>query len=75
MLCKDTPETIKHITAGCKILADRAYMERHNKEASILDMNICAEFEKSEGQNGIQLLGWLRKAKLSHVDFYIQIDG
>ncbi|TWW75426.1 hypothetical protein D4764_13G0000880 [Takifugu flavidus] len=30
-LCGDAPETVQHITAGCKMLAGKAYMERHNQ--------------------------------------------
>ena len=41
-LCKDTPETVQHIAAGCKILAAKAYMERHNL-IGIIPRNICAE--------------------------------
>ena len=43
-LCKDAPETIQHITAGCKMLAGKAYMERHNQVASIVHRNICTEY-------------------------------
>ncbi|CAL9694852.1 unnamed protein product [Knipowitschia caucasica] len=43
-LCKEAPETIQHITAGCKMLAGRAYMERHNQVAGIVYRNICAEY-------------------------------
>ena len=43
-LCKDAPETIQHITAGCKMLAGKAYMERHNQVAGIVYRNICAEY-------------------------------
>ncbi|XP_076610522.1 uncharacterized protein LOC143335176 [Chaetodon auriga] len=43
-LCKDAPETIQHITAGCKMLAGKAYMECHNQVASIIHRNICTEY-------------------------------
>ncbi|XP_054913489.1 uncharacterized protein LOC129377515 [Poeciliopsis prolifica] len=43
-LCKEAPETVQHITAGCKILAGKAYMERHNQVAGIVYRNICAEY-------------------------------
>ncbi|XP_051911362.1 uncharacterized protein LOC127593748 [Hippocampus zosterae] len=43
-LCKEAPETIQHITAGCKMLAGKAYMERHNQVAGIVYRNICAEY-------------------------------
>ena len=29
-LCKDAPEKVHHITAGCKMLAGKAYIELHN---------------------------------------------
>ncbi|XP_055368940.1 uncharacterized protein LOC129604854 [Betta splendens] len=43
-LCKEAPETVQHITAGCKMLAGKAYMERHNQLAGIVYRNICAEY-------------------------------
>uniref|UniRef100_A0A087XGF1 Reverse transcriptase zinc-binding domain-containing protein n=2 Tax=Poecilia formosa TaxID=48698 RepID=A0A087XGF1_POEFO len=43
-LCKEASETVQHITAGCKMLAGKAYMERHNQVASIVYRNICAEY-------------------------------
>ncbi|KAK7895269.1 hypothetical protein WMY93_020594 [Mugilogobius chulae] len=43
-LCKEAPETVQHITAGCKMLAGKAYMERHNQVAGIVYRNICAEY-------------------------------
>ncbi|CAJ1059649.1 uncharacterized protein LOC127604228 [Xyrichtys novacula] len=29
-LCKEGPETVQHLTAGCKTLAGKAYMECYN---------------------------------------------
>ncbi|KAF7670308.1 hypothetical protein LDENG_00271880, partial [Lucifuga dentata] len=43
-LCKDAPETVQHILAGCKMLAGTAYTERHNKVAGIVYRSICAEY-------------------------------
>ena len=43
-LCRDALETIQHITAGCKMLAGRAYMERHNQLAGIVYGNFCAKY-------------------------------
>ncbi|TWW67382.1 hypothetical protein D4764_02G0004230 [Takifugu flavidus] len=43
-LCGDAPETVQHITAGCKMLAGKAYMERHNQVAGIVYRNICTEY-------------------------------
>lgn len=44
MLCKDAPESIKYITAGCKMQAGMANIECHNQVASTVNRNICAEF-------------------------------
>ncbi|KAK7925836.1 hypothetical protein WMY93_008146 [Mugilogobius chulae] len=43
-LCKEAPETVQHITAGCKMLAGKAYMELHNQLAGIVYRNICVEY-------------------------------
>ncbi|TWW73335.1 hypothetical protein D4764_15G0007290 [Takifugu flavidus] len=43
-LCGDAPETAQHITAGCKMLAGKEYMERHNQVAGIVYRNICTEY-------------------------------
>lgn len=43
------PKTILHITAGCKMLAGRAHMERHDQVAGIGYRNSCAE-------NGLEAL-------------------
>ena len=43
-LCKESPETFQHITAECKMLAMKAYMEHHNQVAGIVYRNICAEY-------------------------------
>lgn len=40
-LYQDAPERIQHITAVCKMLAGRAYMELYNKVVSIVYRNIC----------------------------------
>ena len=43
-LCKEAPETVQHITAGCTMLAGKAYMEHHNQVAGIIHRNILAEY-------------------------------
>ena len=43
-LCKEVPETVKNIVAGCKMQAGSAYMERNNQVAGIVFRNICAEY-------------------------------
>ncbi|XP_051929435.1 uncharacterized protein LOC127605701 [Hippocampus zosterae] len=54
-LCKKAPETIQHITAGCKMLAGKAYMERHNQVAGIVYRNIRKkEHEKLEKYQGLR---------------------
>ena len=44
-LCKEHPETVQHITSGCKILAGNKYTERHNQVAGMVHRNICKEYE------------------------------
>ena len=44
-LCKEHPETVQHITSGCKILAGNKYTERHNQVAGMVHRNICIEYE------------------------------
>ena len=43
-LCKDAPETVQHIVAGCKMQAGSAYMERHNQVAGIVYRNIWTQY-------------------------------
>ncbi|TWW62315.1 hypothetical protein D4764_04G0009620 [Takifugu flavidus] len=43
-LCGDAPETAQHITTGCKMVAGKAYIERHNKVAGIVYRNIYTEY-------------------------------
>lgn len=42
-LCNEAPETSKHLTAGCKIVSEKKYMECHNQVVGIVYKNICAE--------------------------------
>ena len=44
-LCKEHPETVQHITRGCKILAGNKYMERHNQIAGMVHRNIYKEYQ------------------------------
>ena len=39
---KDALETVQYITAGYKMLAGKAYLERHNLVVAIVYGNICA---------------------------------
>ncbi|XP_068176488.1 uncharacterized protein [Antennarius striatus] len=43
-LCKEAPESVQHVVAGCKMLASSAYMERHNQVAVIVYRNICTQY-------------------------------
>ena len=43
-LCKDAPKTVQHITAGWKMLAGKAHLERHKQVAGLIHRNICAEY-------------------------------
>ena len=47
MLYKEAPETVQHITAGCKMLAGKADMEHHNQVARM--------DRRSQGQDGKHL--------------------
>lgn len=38
--CRNSPETVQHKTAECKMLEGRAHMERHNQAAAIVYRNI-----------------------------------
>ena len=49
-LCKDTIETVQHITAGYKMQAGKAYIGHHNQVAGIVYRNISAKY-------GLEVLG------------------
>lgn len=57
---KEGPETIQYIAAGFKMLAGKACMEPHNKEAGIMYKNMCGEYGletlKKKSLNNNQLL-------------------
>lgn len=40
---KEALETIQHITAGCKTLAGKAYMDRNNPVAGVVYRNISSQ--------------------------------
>ncbi|KAK7877546.1 hypothetical protein WMY93_031734 [Mugilogobius chulae] len=46
-LCKEAPEMVQHITAGCKML------ERNNQVAVIVYRNICAEYGLDAPSQGL----------------------
>ena len=39
-LGNDAPETVQHITAGCKMLPGKAYFQHHKQGAGIVYRNI-----------------------------------
>lgn len=43
-LCKDAPETVQHIIAGCNTQAGSVFINRHSQVAGIVQRNICAEY-------------------------------
>ena len=43
-LCRGAHETEQHITAACKMLAGKAYLERHNQGGGIVYRSICTEY-------------------------------
>ena len=75
-LCKEQDETIMHIISGCKILAGKAYLERHNQVANILHRNISKEFGFDVSANWWDLPEKVcenEKVKILW-DFYLQTD-
>ncbi|XP_061895633.1 prominin-1-A-like [Entelurus aequoreus] len=75
-LCKEAPETVQHIVAGCKMLAGSAFMERHNQVARIVYRNICNQYgiEVPKSQWAIpQKVGKNNRAK-DLWDFSFQTD-
>ena len=43
-MCTDTDETVSHLVAGCQKLAATEYLERHNKVAAALHLEICRHY-------------------------------
>ena len=39
-MCKDGPETVQHVRAGCKRQAGKAYLEYHKQVASKVHRNM-----------------------------------
>ena len=50
-LCKEKPETITHIVAGCKCLAANKYTFRHNQIGTYLHWNILKDLGKEVTPN------------------------
>ena len=40
--CKMYPETIEHIVAGCPLIAQSIYLDRHNAVTSAVHWSLCA---------------------------------
>ena len=47
-LCSEVPERVMHIISGCKMLASREYLTRHNNLLKILVVSWCKENELME---------------------------
>ena len=43
-MCHQLPETVEHIMAGCQALAADKYLDRHNKVAAELHLDICKHY-------------------------------
>ncbi|KAK4883006.1 hypothetical protein RN001_006325 [Aquatica leii] len=43
--CHQYPETIEHITGGCKLLAGTDYTDRHNTAAKIIHQELALKYE------------------------------
>ncbi|KAJ8033778.1 Retinol dehydrogenase 8 [Holothuria leucospilota] len=43
-MCTETDETMNHLVAGCQKLAATEYLERHNKVAAALHLEICRHY-------------------------------
>ncbi|KAJ8029456.1 hypothetical protein HOLleu_28849 [Holothuria leucospilota] len=43
-MCTETDETVNHLVAGCQKLAATEYLERHNKVAAALHLEICRHY-------------------------------
>ena len=42
--CKMFLETIEHNVAGCPVIAQSIYLDRHNAVASAVHWNLCAQY-------------------------------
>ena len=49
-LCGDHRETVDHLLAGCKLLAENGYFTRHNRTLMILAVQWAKEFELIDTQ-------------------------
>ena len=44
-VCHERDETVEHIVAGCKVLANSEYLTRHNKALMIMAVNWAKEYK------------------------------
>ena len=44
-VCHERDETVEHIVAGCKVLANSEYLTRHNRALMIMAVNWAKEYE------------------------------
>ena len=44
-VCHERDETVEHIVAGCKVLANNEYLTRHNRALMIMAVNWAKEYE------------------------------
>ena len=69
-MCHQMPDTAKHIMAGCQKLAATQYLDRHNKVATVLHMDICKYYGivglmyKVNTGMSTSLIGWWRIMRL-----------
>ena len=64
-LCKlwgEVPEGVMHITSGCKMLASRKYMTRHNNLLKILMVAWCKENKLMERDHAWYKVKWGQEA-------------
>ena len=51
-MCQSQPETVEHIISGCQTLTADQYLNRHNKVAAQLHLDICKHYNiKVEAQH------------------------
>ena len=47
-LCKEQPETMQHLLAGCKMLASSEYVARHNRTLMVMAVGWAKEKNLSD---------------------------
>ena len=75
-LCKEHDETIQHIISGCKHLASKGYMERHNQVAAIIHKDICQKYQLPTPKNWWDLPNKVTENEQAKLlwDFHIQTE-